>query len=91
MSQLPVAIIGAGPVGLAASAHLIERGLKPIVFEAGSEIGANVRDWGHVRMFSPWEYTVDSASVRLLQAHGWQMPLAQELPTGHDLVTIWPC
>ncbi len=87
MSQLPVAIIGAGPVGLAASAHLIERGLKPIVFEAGSEIGANVRDWGHVRMFSPWEYTVDSASVRLLQAHGWQMPLAQELPTGHDLVT----
>ena len=31
-----VAIIGAGPVGLAAAAHVLERGLTPIVLEAGS-------------------------------------------------------
>ena len=30
-----VAIIGAGPVGLAAAAHVLERGLRPIVLEAG--------------------------------------------------------
>ena len=84
-AKLPVAIIGGGPVGLSAVAHLLERGETPILFEAGDEIGANIRDWGHVRMFSPWEYTVDSASVRLLEQHGWQMPPKDQLPTGNDL------
>ncbi len=86
MSNLPVAVIGAGPVGLAAAAHLLERGETPIVFEAGAEVGANVLDWAHVRMFSPWEFTVDAASVRLLERHGWQMPPADALPTGAELV-----
>ncbi len=85
-SKLPIAVIGAGPVGLAAAAHLIERGETPVVFEVGSAIGANMLDWGHVRMFSPWEFTVDRASVRLLEAHGWQMPPLNDLPTGRDLV-----
>jgi len=86
LQSKPVAVIGAGPVGLAAAAHLLERGETPMVFEAGSEIGANVRDWAHVRMFSPWEFTVDAASARLLQHHGWQMPPADDLPTGGELV-----
>lgn len=85
-SQLPVAIIGAGPVGLAAAAHLIERGETPMIFEAGRIVGASVLAWGHVRMFSPWEFTVDRASVRLLETHGWQMPPPHELPTGRELV-----
>lgn len=85
-STLPIAVIGAGPVGLAAAAHLIERGETPVVFEAGSTIGANMLNWGHVRMFSPWEFTVDRASVRLLEQHGWQMPPLNDLPTGRDLV-----
>jgi thioredoxin reductase len=83
---LPVAIIGAGPVGLAAAAHLIQRGETPIIFEAGAEIGANTRQWQHVRMFSPWEFTVDRATVALLEAHGWSMPPANALPTGRDLI-----
>ncbi|WP_420713827.1 hypothetical protein [Arthrobacter sp. H14-L1] len=33
---LPVAIIGAGPVGLAAAANLIERGLTPHHFRSGA-------------------------------------------------------
>jgi len=86
MNQLPVAIIGGGPVGLAAAAHLIERGERTILFEAGVSVGASVLDWGHVRMFSPWEFNVDSASVRLLERSGWQMPRADELPTGAELV-----
>ncbi len=86
MNNLPVAIIGGGPVGLAAAAHLLERGQTPLVFEAGETIGANVLDWGHVRLFSPWQYTVDAASVRLLEQHGWTMPPADALPTGRDLV-----
>lgn len=83
---LPVAVIGAGPVGLAAAAHLLERGETPLIFEAGDSVGANIRDWQHVRLFSPWEYTVDSATGRMLEQSGWQMPPKQELPTGRDLV-----
>jgi thioredoxin reductase len=85
-TNLPVAIIGGGPVGFAALAHLLERGETPILFEAGREVGANIRDWAHVRMFSPWEFTVDRATVRLLEKHGWQMPPADALPTGGDLL-----
>jgi thioredoxin reductase len=83
---LPVAVIGAGPVGLAAAAYLVERGETPIIFEAGAEVGTNIRQWQHVRMFSPWEYTVDAAAVRLLESHGWQMPPKTDLPTGRDLI-----
>jgi flavin-dependent dehydrogenase len=36
MSELPVAVIGASPQGLAAAAHLLERKLEPLVLEAGS-------------------------------------------------------
>jgi thioredoxin reductase len=86
MNALPVAVIGAGPVGLAAAAHLIERGETPVIFETGTEVGTSMRQWAHVRMFSPWEYTVDSATKRLLEAHGWQMPAKDQLPTGGEMV-----
>jgi thioredoxin reductase len=86
MQGLPVAIIGAGPVGLAAASHLIQRGETPIIFEAGEQVGSNILSWAHVRMFSPWRYTVDSASVALLEAAGWTMPPKDALPTGGDLV-----
>ena len=87
--SLPVAIIGGGPVGLAAAAHLIERGLRPCVFEAGSEPGAAVREWRHVRMFSPWQFNVDAAARRLLEAKGWKAPDTDAFPTGADLVALY--
>ena len=62
-SSLPIVVIGAGPVGLAAAAHLITRNLPVIVLEAGDDIAANVRDWAHVRLFSPWRYSVDRAAA----------------------------
>ena len=68
--QKVVAVIGAGPVGLAAAAHVLERGMRPVVLEAGGEVGAAVRDWSHVRMFSPWSYSVDKAAERLLAQQG---------------------
>lgn len=85
-SELPVVVIGAGPVGLAAAAHLLERGLEPLVLEAGDEVGAAVREWGHVRLFSPWEYDVDAAAARLLEKGGWESPDRDALPTGAELV-----
>jgi phytoene dehydrogenase-like protein len=83
---LPVAVIGAGPVGLAAAAHLISRGLPVKVYEAGETAGANVRDWGHVRLFSPWGYNIDQAAKALLMHHGWREPCADTFPTGVELV-----
>jgi thioredoxin reductase len=83
--DLPVAVIGAGPVGLAAAAHLLERGLEPLVLEAGDEVAANVRAWGHVRVFSPWRYNVDRAAERLLAQAGWIPPDPDVYPTGHEL------
>jgi thioredoxin reductase len=84
--DLPVVVIGAGPVGLAAAAHLIERGLEPLVLEAGHSPAAAVWAWGHVRLFSPWEYDVDAAAVRLLEQTGWEPPDRTALPTGAELV-----
>lgn len=36
LEGLPVAVIGAGPVGLAAAAQLSERGIDFVVYEAGT-------------------------------------------------------
>jgi thioredoxin reductase len=85
LAGLPVAVIGAGPVGLAAAAHLLARGLEPIVLEAGLEVGAAVRDWGHVPMFSPWRFNLDRAAVALLECYGWTRPDGDAFPTGGEL------
>jgi cation diffusion facilitator CzcD-associated flavoprotein CzcO len=71
-TTLPVAIIGAGPVGLAAAAQLLAR--EPLVLEAGVAIGHAVRSWRHVRMFSPWAFNTDAAARALLEAEGWAAP-----------------
>ncbi len=81
-----IAILGAGPVGLAAAAHALERALEPVVLERGPSVGHAVRQWSHVRMFSPWEYDIDKAAGRLLAASGWNAPPDGEYPTGGELV-----
>ncbi|WP_021591323.1 FAD-dependent oxidoreductase [Actinomadura welshii] len=83
---LPVVVIGAGPVGLAAAAHLAERDQDFLVLEAGDEVGAAISEWGHVRLFSPWRYDTDAAARRLLEPTGWRLPEAEALPTGTELV-----
>ncbi|RNE62117.1 FAD-dependent oxidoreductase [Cryobacterium tepidiphilum] len=86
LTGLPVAVIGAGPVGLAAAAQLLERGVDTIVLEAGASAGAAVAAWGHTRLFSPWEYLIDEAAARLLAPTGWQPPSSRHLPFGRELV-----
>ncbi|HEX4915907.1 MAG TPA: NAD(P)-binding domain-containing protein [Vicinamibacterales bacterium] len=85
-NTLPVAVIGAGPVGLAAAAHLHTYRQPFIVLEAGAAPGAAIRKWGHVRTFSPWRYMIDNAARDLLTANGWQAPDADAIPNGDELV-----
>ena len=86
-ARLPVAVIGAGPVGLAAAAHLLARGETPLVLETGPAVAHSVRQWGHVRMFTPWRFCVDRQAGALLAAHGWAHPDPDAVPTGAELVT----
>lgn len=85
MSDLPVVVIGAGPQGLAAAAHLLERGLEPLVLESGAGPASAVAEWGHVRLFSAWPELVDRASARLLESTGWVAP-DQGYPTGSEWI-----
>jgi thioredoxin reductase len=85
-TRLPVAVIGAGPVGLAAAVHLLGRGEVPLILEAGPAIAQSMREWSHVRMFTPWHYCVDAAAGDLLKAAGWVHPPAEDVPTGGELV-----
>jgi thioredoxin reductase len=81
---LPVVVIGAGPSGLAAAAHLVDRGLTPLVLEAGPSAGTSVRQWHHVRLFSRWGELVDPAAEKLLAPTGWQAPEPDRYPTGAE-------
>lgn len=83
----PVAIIGAGPVGLAAAAHLQIRNQSFLLFEAGPTVASNILSWKHIRVFSPWRYNIDKAARQLLNETAWKSPDDEGLPTGEELYT----
>lgn len=85
-TRLPIAVLGAGPVGLATAVHLMKRELPVVVFEAGQTAGANISDWTHVQMFSPWHSNIDEACVALLRGAGWQQPELYQCPTGREFL-----
>ncbi|MYW65811.1 NAD(P)-binding domain-containing protein [Streptomyces sp. SID8379] len=82
--DLPAVVIGAGPIGLAAAAHLVEEGIEPLVLEAGPTAAAAVREWSHVRLFSPWGEVIDPAAEKLLAPTGWTRPDPAAYPSGGD-------
>ena len=84
--DLPVAIIGAGPIGLAAAANLAIQKVPFIVLESGQQVAENIRKWQHVHLFSPWQYDIDKAARKLLEETDWQSPQDDLLPTGKELI-----
>lgn len=48
-----IAIIGAGPIGLEAGLAAAERGADFTILEAAERPGGYVREWDHVRTFTP--------------------------------------
>jgi thioredoxin reductase len=85
MNTLPIAVIGAGPVGLAAAAHLDVRNMPFILIEKGATVAANILSWKHIRVFSPWRYNIDKAARQILSRSGWKGPDDNVLPTGEEL------
>ncbi|HET9690464.1 MAG TPA: NAD(P)-binding protein [Acidimicrobiales bacterium] len=63
-----VAVIGAGPVGIDAALAAHERGWDVVVYERASRVAGNVRDWAHVRMFTPWAIDVSPRMVAAVAA-----------------------
>lgn len=83
--QHPLVIVGAGPTGLAAAANAAERELDFIILESGTDAGAAVGDWAHVRLFSAWRELIDPAARRLLENAGtWVAPDEDTYPTGGE-------
>ncbi len=78
-----IAIIGAGPIGLEAALAALERGFAAQLFERGRAAGA-VRQWGHVRMFSPFGMNATSRGLTRLQSSGVPLPEADALLTGAE-------
>lgn len=89
VNSLPVVIIGGGPVGLAAAAHLAVRRQPFLLFERGAMVGANIQSWQHVRVFSPWRFNIDKAARQLLETNGWQAPDDEAIPTGKELYDFY--
>ena len=87
--SLPVVVIGAGPIGLAAAANLRDRGIATVVLEAGDTAGAAVRDWAHIRLFSPWSELIDPQAAKLLASAGWDEPNPNRYPTGGEWATTY--
>jgi thioredoxin reductase len=85
LQNLPVAIVGAGPVGLAAAAHLAVRNQPFILFESGDTVASNILTWKHVRIFSPWRYNIDKAAREILSATNWHAPDDDVIPTGEEI------
>src|SRR5699024_12134495 len=72
--------IGGVPVGVSVASHLVSRNQPFILFESGEQVGTSFLDYGHVRVFSPWQYNIDPASKKLLIEHGWNEPVPKRLP-----------
>jgi thioredoxin reductase len=88
-SDLPVVVIGAGPAGLAAAAHLVEHGIEPLVLESGPAAASAVREWSHIRLFSTWGELTDPAAEKLLAPTGWTKPDAATYPSGGDWAELY--
>lgn len=79
-----IAIIGAGPIGIEAALYGSVAGHDVHLFERG-RIGENVRQWGHVRLFTPWKMDRSPLATRLLCERGDHLPDGEAHPTGARL------
>ncbi|MDQ6796959.1 MAG: FAD-dependent oxidoreductase [Actinomycetota bacterium] len=80
-----LAILGAGPTGLDAALAAADLGWPFTVYEAADRPAGHVREWGHVRLFTPWSLNVSPRMARHLEAAGLTVPGDDACPTGDEL------
>lgn len=82
-----LAILGGGPIGLEAALYARFLGYEVVVFDRG-EVAASVRQWGHVRMFTPFQMNRSPLGTAAIQAHdeSWQPPADDALLTGQEWI-----
>ena len=81
-----IAILGAGPTGLDAALACVDAGWSFTVYEAAPQVAGNVRAWGHVPLFTPWDLNVSPRMGRHLEGAGLEVPSGDAVPTGDELV-----
>src|SRR5215510_12230570 len=79
-------VLGAGPISIETALSAAVAGFDVTVLEAGAP-GANVSQWGHIKMFSPWSMNVTALGVEVLKKAG-RVPFVDPdaFPAGRDLV-----
>ncbi len=83
--QKRIAVIGGGPIGLEAALRGRLAGFAVDLYEQG-DIAANVREWGHVRLFSPFGMNSSQAARQALSENHprTELPLEDQFLTGQE-------
>ncbi len=83
-----IAVIGAGPIGLEAGLYARFLGYDVELYDRG-EVAANVRQWGHVRMFSPFHMNRSTLGIAAIAAQnpGYRPPPDEAVLTGDEWYT----
>jgi len=83
-----LAVLGAGPLGLEATLYARYLGYDVDLFEQADVVAANVRQWSHVRMFSPFAMNHSSLGLAAIAAQdeSYQPPEPDELLTGGEWI-----
>jgi hypothetical protein len=79
-----IAILGAGPIGLEAALAAVQHGFDVTVYEQSHCVAAHIRDWGHVRMFSPFGMNSSERGRTALRQRGHRLPGDDDLLTGDE-------
>lgn len=82
-----IVIIGAGPIGIEAALYARFLGYEVTLFDRG-RVGENLRQWGHVKMFTPlgMNTTPLGKSALLAQNERFNLPADELLLTGQEFV-----
>ncbi|MGH9322846.1 MAG: hypothetical protein ACRD3V_23545 [Vicinamibacteria bacterium] len=75
MSSRRIAVLGAGPIGLETALAFAARGNgnEVQVYERDT-VGGNLKRFGHIRLFSPWEMNHSPLGARWLEDAGVELP-----------------
>jgi len=86
--SMRMAILGAGPIGLEVALAAAERGMDFTLYEASLSVAGNVRSWGHVQLFTPWDLNLSPRARAALARVGREPPSGEGCPTGAEMVDL---